>query len=106
MLGASVVFLDQLLKLSVTGDTAKYLVSTLERVCTFTTRLKQPFYPLPSCSEKERRSLRRDLWGKVKAELLYHVVALEASSLGENFGPFVPGWQSSSELFGKNPHIP
>ena len=26
MLGASVVFLDQLLKLSVTGDTAKYLV--------------------------------------------------------------------------------
>ena len=25
MLGASVVFLDQLLKLSVTGDTAKYL---------------------------------------------------------------------------------
>ena len=124
MLGASVDVLDQLLKLSVTGDTAKYLVLTLERVCTFTMRLKQPLCPWPSCSEKERRRLRRDLWETVpcssgqthtrhssaetcrnqvprtylvKAEPLYHVAALEASSLGENLSPFVPGWQSTSE---------
>ena len=42
MLGASVDILDQLLELSVTGDTAKYLVLTLQRLCTFTIRLNQP----------------------------------------------------------------
>ena len=35
MLGASVVFLDQLLELSVTGDTAKYLVLNSAEVVHF-----------------------------------------------------------------------
>ena len=35
MMGASVVFLDQLLKLSVTGDTAKYLVFNSAEVVHF-----------------------------------------------------------------------
>ena len=64
MSGASVVVLDHLLKLSVTGDTAKYLVFyTLERLCTFTTRPNKP--KLSSSTQfvlRKRRELRRDLW--------------------------------------------
>jgi len=37
-LGASVVVLDQLLKLSVPGDTAKYLDFTLSRGCALSPR--------------------------------------------------------------------
>ena len=61
MLGASVDILDQLLELSVTGDTAKYLVLTLQRLCTFTIRPNKP--KLSSSTQivlRKRRELRRD----------------------------------------------
>ena len=48
-------------RLSVTGDTAKYLVLTLQRLCTFTLRPNQPKHPIHSDCVKERRRLRRDL---------------------------------------------
>ena len=116
MLGASVDILDQLLELSVTGDTAKYLVLTLKRLCTFTIRPNKP--KLSSSTQfvlRKRRELRRDHWETVpcssgqthtrrssaanyrnqvprtylvKAEPLYQVAALEASSLRQNIGPF------------------
>ena len=66
MSGASVVVLDQLLKLSVTGDTAKYLDLTLERLCTFTTRPNKP--KLSSSTQfvlRKRKELRRDYWETV-----------------------------------------
>ena len=66
MLGAFVDILDQLLELSVTGDTAKYLVLTLQRLCTFTIRPNKP--KLSSSTQfvlRKRRELRRDFWETV-----------------------------------------
>ena len=61
MLGAFVVFLDQLLELSVTGDTAKYLVLKLCKGCALSPLdSSNPNYPLhPICAkEKEKIEMR------------------------------------------------
>ena len=50
-----------MLELSINGDTAKYLVLTLQRLCTFTLSLNQPKHPIHAECIKERRELRQDL---------------------------------------------
>ena len=66
MLGASVDILDQLLELSVTGDTAKYLVLHSREVVHVhhLTQSAQTILHTPLVIRKRRR-LRRDLWETV-----------------------------------------
>ena len=53
--------LSSCLKLSIIGDTAKYLVLTLKRLCTFTLSLNLPKHAIHAECIKEMRELRRDL---------------------------------------------
>ena len=63
MLGASIVFLDQLLKLSVTGDTAKYLDFNSREVVHFhhETQQTQTIHKHSICAKEKERVETRPL---------------------------------------------
>ena len=120
-------------KLSVTGDTAKYLVLTLQRLCTFTLSLNQPKHPIHAKCIKERRELRQDLsegefnsTSKTRSTYNFATSSCQADELNshdfveqdrahclklhgkllnlEGLGNlFAPGWQFMSEYFKFNP---
>ena len=55
MMGASIHILEMLLELSVTGDTAKYLVLKLCRGCTLSPKdLTSPNYPHTPFGDEEK----------------------------------------------------
>ena len=66
MLGASVAILDQLLELSVTGDTAKYLVLTLSRGCARSPLdLTNPNYPHTPIVIGEKKKVKTRSFGSI-----------------------------------------